>query len=121
MIQDQLAGMKFPASQQDYLDLLTLNIGLIVCLNEVLPSFSSTVFENSPDKPVILHVSINDYGTPQSLDPIDQMILRVKETLDSNRAVVCHCMAGLSRTGMIISCILVSLFGMNSTQAVQLV
>jgi atypical dual specificity phosphatase len=124
VIDNKLAGMKFPSSESDYSKLIPLNIGLVVCLNEVLPSFHKTAFSstNESETPIVLHVSVNDYGVPDNFDKFDKMVELVQQTLDSNKAVVCHCMAGLSRTGMALACILVTLNDqMSAEDAVQLV
>src|SRR5690349_15202858 len=94
----KLAGMKFPVSEQDYRALIPLNIGLIICLNETLPSFHKTVFNAVDCGPKILHVAVNDYCVPTNFEKIDLMVAQAASVLQSGKAVVCHCMAGLSRT-----------------------
>eukprot|EP01119_Soliformovum_irregulare_P024492 TRINITY_DN8784_c0_g1_i1.p1 TRINITY_DN8784_c0_g1~~TRINITY_DN8784_c0_g1_i1.p1 ORF type:complete len:187 (+),score=16.96 TRINITY_DN8784_c0_g1_i1:65-562(+) len=120
IIPGELAGMKFPSEPQHYRSLMDVDVGIILCLNEILPSFDlDKCFEGSDGNPRVIHFPINDYGITEQQ--------ALKKTLEhvadarAGRAVVMHCMAGLSRTGMILACYLVQCYSMEVKDAIALV
>lgn len=120
VVDGQLAGMKFPAEEAHYKMLPALNIGTIICLHEVAPSFDMDhLWDSAPFRPQFKHFPIDDYGIPKNMDIVNE-ICQIWDK-ESERALVVHCMAGLSRTGMILACILVQKFHMSAQEAIQLV
>ncbi|KAG2387452.1 hypothetical protein C9374_001784 [Naegleria lovaniensis] len=145
IIQDELAGMKFPNESQFYENLLSepFGVGLVICVNEKLPAFignSNSNINISIKKMHVIssvndlnsnlnvaHFPIDDYGTPNNFEMVEKIIELVR-TVKSNtiqnmesKGIVVHCMAGLSRTGMVLACILVSVWKMTVSDAIQLV
>ena len=122
LIESELAGMKFPTEPEHYLSLTEppFDIGVVICLNEVLPAFlKQDCFAQSPLQ--VAHFPIDDYGVPKQMETVYKIVDLVRNVKSSRKGVVVHCMAGLSRTGMVLSCLLVSLWQMSPKEAVQLV
>nr|CAG4718007.1 unnamed protein product [Naegleria fowleri] len=143
IIDRELAGMKFPNESQFYENLLSepFQVGLVICVNEKLPAFVygdehngnkkmhtiSSVNDLKFDNRVlnVAHFPIDDYGTPNNFGMVEKIVELFKYVKNTgnvqNKGIVVHCMAGLSRTGMVLACILVSVWKMSVQDAIQLV
>ncbi|EFC49479.1 predicted protein [Naegleria gruberi] len=143
IIESELAGMKFPSLPEHYKNLNHHHIGLVICVNERVASFVEQLphseyfnliskklqkienceeFTYNVGKLNIAHFPINDYGVP-NMELMNEMIKLVEyvRKVDSNRGIVVHCMAGLSRTGMILACLLVRVWKMTFEESIKLV
>lgn len=148
IIEQELAGMKFPSSPDHYLNLKNYKIGMVICVNERVASFveqqtcdfnlisypsllrnnsssfNEELFNNNYKigKLNIAHFPINDYGVPNQ-ELMKRMIELVEyvRKVDKERGIVVHCMAGLSRTGMILACLLVKVWKLSFEEAIKLV
>jgi len=111
--------MKFPSHEEDYQLLENLNVGLVVCLNETIPPFDFKTLWKQDIR--YIHCPINDYGVPQKLDAFFEWIDIGNEVVNNGKAVIVHCMAGLSRTGMAACCFLIKSQNFESNAAINLV
>ncbi|KAL9645437.1 hypothetical protein ABK040_002635 [Willaertia magna] len=120
VIENKIAGMKFPQKEEDYINLKELGIGLVVCLNERLPNFNfKEIFPNNEIE--IYHCPIDDYNTPKDDKKILEMLEKCNETINVKKKVAIHCMAGLSRTGMCLAILLTVAERLQPKEAIALV
>jgi atypical dual specificity phosphatase len=61
---------------------------------------------------------IPDYGMPQNLDELNQMLDLIRNRLDDGESVVIHCAAGHGRTGM-VSMLLLMRMGLPLEKAIE--
>ncbi len=92
--------------------------------------FPSNSTSSGDCKPIlrVAHFPIDDYGTPNNYGMVEKIIDLVSYQKKyhfggdgSGGGTVVHCMAGLSRTGMVLACILVATRKMSPSEAIQLV
>ena len=63
-------------------------------------------------------LEIPDYGMPENVGELRQMLDLIRDRLDDGESVVIHCAAGHGRTGMVSTLLLVRM-GMSLDQAVE--
>ncbi len=101
IIEDRLAAMPFPSTEDAYVMLQQLGIKVILNLTEYLDDAPLLSAFNVYHIPIASH---KDWGhKPPALHEMHQAISIIQASLKSNLPVAVHCVRGLGRTGTIIA------------------
>jgi atypical dual specificity phosphatase len=101
ILEDRLAAMAFPSTEDAYMLLQQIGIKVILNLTEYLddtPRFSAfSVYH--------IHItSFKEWGhKPPTLQQMQQAVSIIQTSLKSNQPILVHCVHGLGRTGTIIA------------------
>ncbi len=116
ILEDRLAAMAFPSTEDAYMVLQQIGIKVILNLTEYLddtPLLSAFTMHN-------IHIaSFKEWGhKPPTLQQIQQAVSIIQTSLKSNQPVLVHCVHGLGRTGTIIAGYLTSC-GFTAQEAID--
>ena len=101
IIEDRLAAMSYPSTEDAYIVLQQVGIKVIVNLTEYL---DDTPFLSAFNVYNIHIASFKEWGhKPPTLQQIHQAVSIIQASLKSNQPVLVHCVHGLGRTGTIIA------------------
>ena len=104
LLEDKLAGMQHPGEwRRTFVRLKEMGIGAVVSLTPV-PLPRRLLYEHDM---AYLHLPVENFEAPE-LRQIKRFVEFCDENIDSSRAVMVHCLAGLGRTGTMLACYLVS-------------
>ncbi|MBN1515088.1 dual specificity protein phosphatase family protein [Candidatus Sumerlaeota bacterium] len=120
IVENELAGMAHPeqwgCSLPDALyELKELGISAVVSLDEE----GLDPDELRHQGMAYLHLPIPDFTAP-SIGQAEEFVDFVQKNVEQEHPVVCHCMAGIGRTGTMLACYLVSR-GMDPQSAIETV
>ena len=104
-IRGKLAGSAEPGIQQELIWLREQGIGAIVCLNQRTPCDDSQVRSLGFE---YLHLSIRDFGVPDSIEDVDECISFIQSCMESGKGVAVHCEQGIGRTGLVLTLYLIA-------------
>lgn len=101
ILENKLAAMPFPSTEDAYVMLQQLGIKVILNLSEFLDDSRFLSDFNVYN----LHIaSFKDWGhNPPTLEQMHQAVSIIQASLKSNHPVIVHCVHGLGRTGTIIA------------------
>lgn len=68
-----------------------------------------------------IHFPIKDFSTPPQNAEFEQFILDLVNRYKSQENICVHCHAGIGRTGLILSCLVGKIFGINGKKAIDTV
>ena len=66
----------------------------------------------------VLHYPIQDFHTPVDIQSFDSLITKINAQASSGRNLVCHCLAGIGRTGLILAAIARKSLGLGGDEAI---
>jgi atypical dual specificity phosphatase len=112
LIENKLAGSAIPTSKDEIKWLEEQGVKSIVTIRE------EPLDENWIEKMKYLHVQSNDMGVPEFNDLVFAIDF-IHRTIEENKPVMVHCLAGLGRTGTLLACYLIKYENMSADDAVQ--
>ena len=116
IVENRLASMPFPSTEDAYIVLQQIGIKVILNLTEYLDDTSLlsafTVYQ--------IHIaSFKDWGhKPPTLQQMQQAVSIIQTSLKSNQPILVHCVHGLGRTGTIIAGYLITC-GLTAQEAID--
>ncbi len=114
VLEGELAGLARPSSSADIDYLRECNVGHVFSLLEPERCPGRSTFGDMPHT----LVPTLDFGTPNAED-MERFVATAVETVQSKRAVACHCFAGIGRTGMALAYYLIRARGMTPDDAIS--
>ncbi len=67
----------------------------------------------------VVHLPIPDFHPPQSVGDFNSALHQTMKEAQRGKHVAVHCMAGVGRTGLFLSCLAKARFGFNGAEAVE--
>jgi len=93
-------------------------IAVLIPESDILDFYSVGLLKSYRDKGFnVIHYPIEDYSIPEQLDSFHSFILEITSRLNKGNLLI-HCSAGIGRTGLVASSILISK-GMSVDKAIR--
>lgn len=66
----------------------------------------------------VIHYPIKDFHTPMDIHSFNSIIAKIIDQASSGKYLVCHCLAGIGRTGLILAAIARQSLGLGGDEAI---